>query len=54
MVGFFGFGKSMLLNMIGCFDKLMSGEVLLEGVCMNKFSGIRLFEFCCDCIGFVF
>lgn len=40
IMGMFGLGKLMLLNMLGCFDIFISGEYLLDGilVCiMSKF-----------------
>lgn len=53
-MGIFGFGKFILLNILGCFDIFISGEYLLDGVfvcIMSKFQWVVL----CNCkIGFVF
>ena len=47
-----GSGKSTLLNMLGCFDRPTSGEILFEGKSLAKVSNLDRFR--ASTLGFVF
>ncbi|MGX7025241.1 ABC transporter ATP-binding protein/permease [Vagococcus hydrophili] len=54
ILGKSGSGKSTLLNILAGFDQPSSGEVLLNGKDISKFSGIEMADYRKDKIGFVF
>ncbi len=54
VVGPSGSGKSTLMNLIGCLDIPTSGEYLLEGKHVNKFTSNQLADIRNQRIGFVF
>ena len=49
-----GSGKSTLMNMIGCLDRPTSGQLLIRGADVSRFSGDRLARVRNKEIGFVF
>jgi len=49
-----GSGKSTLLNILGCLDRLTSGQYLVEGKEVSKFSEDQLADLRSGSIGFVF
>jgi macrolide transport system ATP-binding/permease protein len=49
-----GSGKSTLLNILGCLDVSTSGEYLIDGVNVSKFSDSELASVRNDKVGFVF
>lgn len=54
IVGFFGLGKFILLNMFGCLDWFDSGCYLFDDVDVFIFDDEYVSDFCNWCIGFVF
>ncbi len=54
IMGASGSGKTTLLNCISTIDRADSGEVVLDGININKLSGTKLAEIRRDKIGFVF
>lgn len=54
IVGSSGAGKTTLLQIMGTLDAPTSGEVLIEGECVNRFSERRLARLRNSRIGFVF
>lgn len=53
-IGPSGAGKSTLLNMIGCIDKASSGELLINGINVNKLNRKESAVFRGENIGFIF
>jgi putative ABC transport system ATP-binding protein len=49
-----GSGKSTLLNLLGCLDRPSSGQYMLGGSDVSKFSDDRLSETRATMIGFIF
>jgi len=49
-----GSGKSTLLNIVGGMDRPTSGEVIVDGTDISKFSNEKLTQYRRDKIGFVF
>lgn len=49
-----GAGKTTCLNILGGMDNLTSGEVFVDGKCVNKLSGKELIKYRRNDIGFVF
>ena len=49
-----GSGKSSLVNLIGCLDRPTSGEIVLNGQNVEKFSAAELTRFRAEKIGFIF
>ena len=49
-----GSGKSTLLSLIGGILSPVSGNVLVNGTCVNALTGARRDAFRGDCIGFIF
>jgi putative ABC transport system ATP-binding protein len=49
-----GSGKTTLLNMIGCIDKPTSGQILLDGLEVDKMPEKELYKVRRDKMGFVF
>lgn len=49
-----GSGKSTLLNMIGGIDSIDEGQVIVDGVELNKLSQKELTEYRREKIGFIF
>jgi putative ABC transport system ATP-binding protein len=54
IMGASGSGKSTLLNLLGCLDHLTSGDYLLGGENISKFSDDELSEIRSRRIGFIF
>lgn len=54
LVGPSGCGKTTLLNIISCIDRSYSGEVLLNGVDLAKFSNQEAIDFRIHHLGYVF
>lgn len=54
VMGASGCGKTTLLNMIGCMDKMDEGEYFYEDIAVHKLRGGRLDKFRREHIGFVF
>ena len=54
IVGKSGSGKSTLLNLIGGLDTPDSGEIILDGRCINKLDSNELLSYRFSAIGFVF
>lgn len=51
---FFGGGKMILFNVIGGFDQLDSGEIMIDGVCVDMMSKVECVRLRFYKIGFVF
>ena len=49
-----GAGKTTCLNILGGMDKLTSGEVMVDGKCINKLNDKELIKYRRNDIGFVF
>ena len=49
-----GAGKTTCLNILGGMDNLTSGEVFVDGKCVNKLNGKELIKYRRNDIGFVF
>jgi putative ABC transport system ATP-binding protein len=54
IVGPSGSGKTTLLNLLGGLDKPSSGEIHINGTCINDLSEKKLIDFRLNNIGFVF
>lgn len=54
LMGFFGLGKIILLNLIGGLDMFSGGEIEIEGECIDQMSGGQLLMWCSYYVGFVF
>jgi len=54
IVGKSGSGKTTLLNLIGSLDTCDSGEILIDGISMNKFTKNQIYNYRNDYLGFVF
>lgn len=54
ILGKSGSGKSTLLNIIGCMDKVTSGEVLINNKNISSLSETKLNDYRNSCFGFIF
>ena len=54
ILGKSGSGKSTLLNIIGCMDKVTSGDVLLNNTLISRISERKLNNYRNSCFGFIF
>ncbi len=54
IVGPSGSGKTTLLNLLGGLDEPTSGEIMVDGISMNKLSSKKKIDFRMKNIGFVF
>ena len=54
IIGPSGAGKTTCLNILGGIDTLTSGEVIVDGVKINKLKGRRLVKYRREDVGFVF
>lgn len=54
VIGFFGFGKIILFNILGGFDRVDKGKVFVDGREIINFDLKRLFDYRKDYVGFVF
>lgn len=54
IMGFLGFGKLMLMNIIGCLDRLFFGIYMFDQIDILKGKDGVLVEICNELIGFVF
>lgn len=54
ILGHSGSGKSTLLNIIGGLDEYDSGEVCLNGMNYKDADDVKMSDFRCSTIGFVF
>lgn len=54
IMGIFGSGKLMLMNIFGCFDWLMNGEYLFIGCYVEGMDDDEFLVLCGCIIGFVF
>lgn len=54
ILGKSGSGKSTLLNLIGCMDKVTSGNILINDKDISKLSESKLNDYRNSCFGFIF
>ncbi len=54
VLGKSGSGKSTLLNLIGCMDKVTSGNILINDKDISKLSESKLNDYRNSCFGFIF
>lgn len=54
ILGKSGSGKSTLLNIIGCMDKVTSGEVFINDILISNISESKLDNYRNSCFGFIF
>lgn len=54
IVGQFGLGKLMLMNIFGCFDCFIWGSYQVVGCEIGKMELDELVELCCEYFGFIF
>lgn len=54
LMGFFGFGKFILMNLLGCLDIFILGDYLFDGINVSIMIDGELVEVCNWKIGFVF
>lgn len=54
IMGTSGAGKTTLLNIIGCMDKMTTGQYIYDGVDIGKYNNKQLHKFRKEHIGFVF
>lgn len=54
IIGPSGAGKTTCLNILGGIDTLTSGEVIVDGVKINKLKGRKLVKYRREDVGFVF
>ena len=54
ILGKSGSGKSTLLNLIGCMDKVTSGDVFINTVCVSGLNESKLNNYRNSCFGFIF
>ena len=54
IMGTSGAGKTTLLNIIGCMDKMTTGQYIYDGVDISKYNNKQLHKFRKEHIGFVF
>lgn len=54
VLGKSGSGKSTFLNLIGGLDRVSSGQIIVDGNDISRFTETRFTDYRNDCIGFVF
>lgn len=54
IMGTSGAGKTTLLNIIGCMDRMTTGQYIYDGVDISKYNNKQLHKFRKEHIGFVF